>query len=76
MLALSFARQDKQKASATLSDALVIALGLGVALAVAMYFYSVPMLQRIAGQASAAVVEPAVIYVRIRCGSQRSYALI
>lgn len=66
MLAISFARRDKAQASAILSDALVIALALGVALAVAMYFYSPPALQRIAGQASAAVVEPAVTYVRIR----------
>ncbi|KAK9906444.1 hypothetical protein WJX75_001914 [Coccomyxa subellipsoidea] len=67
MLAISFARRDKAQASAILSDALVIALGLGVALAVAMYFYAPPALQSIAGQASAAVVEPAVTYVRIRC---------
>jgi Na+-driven multidrug efflux pump len=66
MLAISFARRDKAQASAILSDALVIALGLGVALAVAMYFYAPPALQSIAGQASAAVVEPAVTYVRIR----------
>lgn len=66
MLAISFARKDKQQASAILSDALAIALGLGCALGVAMFFYAPPALQRIAGQASAAVVEPAVTYVRIR----------
>lgn len=66
MLAISFARRDKAQASGILSDALFISLGLGVALAITMYFYAPPALQRIAGQASAAVVEPAVTYVRVR----------
>ena len=66
MLAISFARKDKELAGHILSDALAIAAVLGVLLAAGMYAAAPAYLQRLAGQASAAVVEPAVTYVRIR----------
>lgn len=67
MLAISFARKDKDLAGAILSDALAIAAVLGLLLAGGMYAAAPAYLQRLAGKASAAVVEPAVTYVRIRC---------
>ena len=69
MLAISFARQDKELASAILSDALAIAAILGCLLAVVMYLAAPAYLQRLAGQASATLVAPAVTYVRIRCAN-------
>ena len=50
-----------------MSDALSIAVLLGAALGVAMYAVAPWLLARIAGPASAAVVAPAMVYVRIRC---------
>jgi Na+-driven multidrug efflux pump len=67
MLAISFARKDKELASAILSDALAIAAVLGCFLAAAMYLAAPAYLARLAGQASATIVGPAVTYVRIRC---------
>ena len=52
-----------------MSDALSIAILLGTALGVVMYATAPWVLARIAGPASAAVVAPALVYVRIRCGS-------
>ena len=51
------------------SDALSIAMVLGTALGVAMYVAAPWVLERIAGPASAAVVAPALVYVRIRCAT-------
>ena len=54
-------------ADRVVSDALSIAMLLGTALGVTMYAAAPWMLARIAGPASAAVVAPALVYVRIRC---------
>ena len=48
------------------SDALSIAMLLGTGLGVVMYAAAPWVLERIAGPASAAVVGPALVYVRIR----------
>lgn len=66
MLALSFARQDREAAGAVLSDALGIAAVLGCALAAVLYVAAPAVLAAIAGQASREVIAPALSYVRIR----------
>ena len=66
MLAICFAKRDAKGVNEVLSDSLSIAAVLGTALAVACYFVSPWLLARIAGPASANVVAPALIYVRIR----------
>ena len=62
-----------------------MAMLLGTALGVAMYAAAPWLLARIAGPASAEVVAPALVYVRIRCAhrplspaqtEQRSYRLV
>ena len=67
MLAVSFARRDRAAAGAVLSDALGIAIVLGCALAAALYVAAPAALAAIAGEASRAVIAPALSYVRIRC---------
>ena len=54
-------------ADKVVSDAVSMAMLLGSALGVAMYAAAPWVLERIAGPASAAVVAPALVYVRIRC---------
>ena len=54
-------------ADKVVSDAVSMAMLLGTALGVAMYAAAPWLLARIAGPASAAVVAPALVYVRIRC---------
>lgn len=71
MLAVSFARQDREAAGAVLSDALGIACVLGCALAVLLYAGAPAALSAIAGEASREVIAPALSYVRIRCFTPR-----
>ena len=53
-------------ADKVVSDAVSMAMLLGTALGVAMYAAAPWLLARIAGPASAEVVAPALVYVRIR----------
>ena len=57
-------------ADKVVSDAVSMAMLLGTALGVAMYAAAPWLLERIAGPASAAVVAPALVYVRIRCAKR------
>ena len=66
MLAISFANEDREAAGRIMSDALAIALASGVLLAIALYYAAPAALARIAGPRSAALVGPALSYVRIR----------
>lgn len=80
MLAISFARRHKKAAEETLSDAVAIALFLGVSLGLGLYFLAPLVLQKIAGDSSAAVVGPALKYINIRylffqCGTGGSCGL-
>lgn len=66
MLALSLARRDRQQVVATLSDALVISGIVGMGVAVLLYAAAPAAVRLFAGSASAAVIPPAVEYVRWR----------
>ena len=68
MLAICFAKRDKAAVNEVVSDSLSIAVVLGTTLGAGCYAIAPWVLQRIAGPASAAVVLPALSYVRIRCG--------
>ena len=66
MLAIAFAKKDKEGAGRIVSDALAIALSISVVLAVSLYACAPQALARIAGAKSTTLVEPATAYVRIR----------
>ena len=66
LLAVAFARKDKAAARRIVSEGLSMALGLGVALGLLGYAAAPAVLRKLAGARSAALVAPALCYVRIR----------
>jgi Na+-driven multidrug efflux pump len=71
MLALSLARRDRPQIGSTLSDAIVISCMMGVVVAVTLYAAAPAVLTQMAGSSAAAIVPPAVEYVRWRCVALR-----
>lgn len=67
MLAISFARQNKDQVNSVLSDGLAIALAVGVVLGAVLYCVAPAALRKIAGPRGIQLIAPATSYVRIRC---------
>lgn len=66
MLAISFARHNKQQVNSVLSDGLAIALAVGIILGAVLYCVAPAALAKISGPKGVDLIAPACSYVRIR----------